>query len=249
VRQKGTTFRSLHLSKLCLHGCQRSFGLKARRKNEKGSKVAAPVSDMEVQQDSEMQEWLTEAVASYNNSSKKLIAKDSSEWEVCETLCLVEPSGKITLRNKDGKTLETYYKLKNSSRGSSNQAIAWARSLKYPIPDPPNSCLNGIVTICGFVLGIIPGIIWVIYIGKQKRDYQKRIEMLNDKWVDAGKPAPGILTNIMNPQATQVGGESTNGNLEEKIQRIKELKEKELISEDEYLQMRLHAFNEFADGK
>jgi hypothetical protein len=200
-----------------------------------------------MEQDPEMKAWLAEAVVSYNNFASRRIAEDPKEWEVCEIHSTVEPSGKIILCNKEGKTLKTYYKLKSNSRGNDNRAIAWARSLKYPIPDPPNSCLNGIVAVCGFVLGIIPGIIWVIFIDKQKRDYRKRIEILVDKWVDAGKPEPGVLTNVMTQQAIQAGAASTYGNVEEKIQRINELKERGLIGEDEYAQMRQNALNEFAE--
>jgi hypothetical protein len=199
-------------------------------------------------QDPETKEWLAEALVSYNEFAKKRIAEDPSEWEVCEAHSTVEPSGKITLCNKNGKTLKTYYRPMNNPRGNDNRAIAWARSLKYPVPDPPNSCLNGIVAVCGFLLGIIPGIIWVIFIDKQKRDYRKRIEILVDKWVDAGKPEPGVLTNATNMQAIAAGAESTNLNVEEKIQRVNQLREKGLISEDEYSQMRLQILNDFADG-
>lgn len=195
--------------------------------------------------ESNFKETIADAIASYNQSSEKRISEDPEEWGVHEENCIIEPSGKITLCNKHGKTLGVYYQAKDKSRTNENLAIAWARSLKYAIPDPPNGCLNVIITICGFFLGIIPGIIWIIFVENQKKDYKRRMEALVDKWIDAGKPDPGVLTNVANQQSqsSQVGIDPEV--IESKIQKINSMKEKGLINEDEYNRMRSQIIGDF----
>jgi len=112
---------------------------------------------------------------------------------------------KIVLRDVTGNEILEL----NGNFFDQNVAIAWARSCGYPVPRRPNGLLSMLLIIIGFIIFIIPGVailgliifiipgvailIWVAYRGQA---YQRDINALVARWVDAGKPEPGIKTNV-----------------------------------------------------
>lgn len=204
--------------------------------------------------DADLKIWLEEAIYSYHDFAYKQISENPEQWEVCEEKSIVQPNGKITLCNKEGEMLKVYYYQRNKGRSRNTRnksaeakAIMWARSLKYPVPNPPDGCFNGFIAICGFLLGIIPGIIWIIYVDTLTKNYRRRIEELIDKWIESGKPDPYNLPSSKKQQLNPVNTDSTIDHIDTKMRKLNELKEQQLISDNEYEQMRAKFLDEFGN--
>lgn len=68
--------------------------------------------------------------------------------------------------------------------------IEWAEFKGYPLPDKPYGFFFNIAIICGFLCGLIPGLILCYFAQKRKDNYEKEIRALTTKWVDSGNPIP-----------------------------------------------------------
>ena len=69
-------------------------------------------------------------------------------------------------------------------------AIAWARSKGYAIPEEPGGCLWILAIVAGLVAFIVPGLLLLVWLMLQQRDYERAVIEIRNKWIDAGRPAP-----------------------------------------------------------
>ena len=150
-------------------------------------------------------------------------------------------AGLYTLRDEKDKILfrveEQIIKsaLKNEPR---RKASEWALSMGYPVPKRPNGCLSFILVLVGLFCFIIPGILilgWVWYVGTQ---WERDMDSLVAKWVDAGKPEPGEETRVLEIEKIEEIDNGKESNFETQLNEINTMKDKGLISEEEYKKMR-----------
>ena len=74
------------------------------------------------------------------------------------------------------------------SKEKTEPVIEWAEFKGYPLPERPYGFLFNVGIICGFLCGLIPGLILCYFAQKRKDNYDKEIKQLTTKWVDSGKP-------------------------------------------------------------
>ena len=125
------------------------------------------------------------------------------------------------------------------------KAVAWAISMGYPIPSKLDGCLAAILVVVGLFMFVIPGILLLVWLFIQSNQYDRDMKQLVEKWVDAGRPAPNegikevtrlerIVEKVDNsaPQAAST---------EQRLLELNSMKEKGMITEDEYQAMRKKA--------
>lgn len=117
-----------------------------------------------------------------------------------------------------------------------SRVIAWARSMGYPVPNQPDGCLNVILIIIGLLIYIIPGIIILIWVAYSGQAYERELNSLISRWVAAGKPEPGVATNLDN----KINAVAERP-LQERLAEYKEMLDKSLISNEEYEALRKKA--------
>ena len=123
------------------------------------------------------------------------------------------------------------------SRDEKRRAIEWAKSMSYPIPEEPMGEISALVLcVVAFLFCFIPGIFALMYVNNRSTQYAREMTALRTKWVDAGKPEPGNAGNPMD-QLEAIPEKS----VEERLEEISSMKNKGLISNDEYEAMRKKA--------
>jgi len=174
----------------------------------------------------------TELAKSYGRSKQMQTASRNSSYLTTRHLVICESTGKEIVRFPRS--------LIESSSATVDQpkAVAWARSMRYPVPEEPNGCLNGILISIGLLIFIVPGVMVMIWVAYNWHDYQREMNALVARWVEAGKPEPGISTNLDAMLKTSSGLPIKNRLLE-----YKEMLDKELISQDEYIALRKKALD------
>lgn len=75
-----------------------------------------------------------------------------------------------------------------------------------------------------------------MYVNNRSTQYAREVTALRTKWVEAGKPEPGDVGNSIG-QLEAIPDKSA----EEKLEEISSMKNKGLISNDEYEAMRKNA--------
>ena len=128
---------------------------------------------------------------------------------------------------------------------SEEKAVAWAMSMGYPVPTKINGCATGLLVAVGLLCAIVPGILLLVWLGVQENQYKRDMAALVAKWVDAGKPEPGegakevtklerVVEKVETPSASA-------DSMEQKLTELNSMKEKGLITEEEYQAMRKKA--------
>jgi hypothetical protein len=118
------------------------------------------------------------------------------------------------------------------------RAIDWAKSMGYPIPEEPlDGCSSILLVLGGFLICFIPGIFAFLYINNRQTKYNSEMTAIRTKWVDAGKPEPGIKGRIVEP-LERLPDSKAQKTTQEQLEEIKELKEKNLIEDEEYQRLR-----------
>ena len=125
------------------------------------------------------------------------------------------------------------------------KAVAWAISMGYPVPSKLDGCLAAILVVIGLFMFVIPGLLLLVWLFIQSNQYDRDMKQLVEKWVDAGRPKPNegikevtrlerIVEKVDNsaPQATST---------EQRLLELNSMKEKDLITEEEYQAMRKKA--------
>ena len=129
-------------------------------------------------------------------------------------------------------------------RQETELAIKWAMSMGYPIPEKPMGGISALLFCClAFLLCFIPGIFAILYVNNRSTQYARDTTALRTKWVDAGKPEPGEEFKEVTKRETVVEKiESASADsVEERLLELNSMKEKSLITEEEYQAMRKKA--------
>ncbi len=117
------------------------------------------------------------------------------------------------------------------------KAVLWAKSMGYPIPSKMGGCLAFILVIIGLTAFVVPGVLILIWVWYQGNQYERDMRQLVAKWVDAGKPTPGKKENI--EKTLEILPEkNSEEEMEKKLKDLLSMKEKNLISDEEYKEMR-----------
>ena len=193
------------------------------------------------------------------NSQRKTLAKidnDSIEKQlsgkVPEILKAPNPAieKKSNIAPSEVKKVSSDFPMSNDAA-----AVAWAKSIGYPVPTKMNGCLTGVLDVIGLTAFVIPGVLILVFVFIQNRTYERDMKALVIKWVDAGKPMPGEkvksvekLEKIRETKVERITEktEADDKKLDEqgfeaKLQELNSMKEKGLISEEEFQQLRKKA--------
>ena len=101
-----------------------------------------------------------------------------------------QDGGFILLRRPAGKRIVTKIQASLVAR---TQARIWAISMGYIVPTQPGGCLSSFLIVVGLCTYIIPGILIWYWFRSQANQYERDMRALVEKWIDAGRPAPGVL--------------------------------------------------------
>jgi hypothetical protein len=118
------------------------------------------------------------------------------------------------------------------------KAVLWAKSMGYPIPSKMGGCLAIILVIIGLTAFVVPGVLILIWVWYQGNQYERDMRQLVAKWVDAGKPTPGKKENIGGKTLEILPEKNNEEDMEKKLKDLLSMKEKNLISDEEYKEMR-----------
>ena len=118
------------------------------------------------------------------------------------------------------------------------KAVLWAKSMGYPIPSKMGGCLAIILVIIGLTAFVVPGVLILIWVWYQGNQYERDMRQLVAKWVDAGKPTPGKKENIGGKTLEILPEKNNEEDMEKKLKDLSSMKEKNLISDEEYKEMR-----------
>ena len=117
------------------------------------------------------------------------------------------------------------------------KAVLWARSMGYPIPSKMGGCLAIILVIIGLCVFVVPGILILLWVWYQGNQYERDMRQLVAKWVDAGKPTPGKKQNLEKTLEI-VPEKNSEEEMEQKLKDLLSMKERNVISDGEYNEMR-----------
>ena len=106
-------------------------------------------------------------------------------------------------------------------------------------------CAASILVVIGLFIFIVPGVLLLIWIWVQDNQYERDMRALVEKWVDAGRPNPGegikevtrlerIVEKVETPSASAAS-------TQERLEGLNSMKEKGLITDEEYQAMRKKA--------
>ena len=71
------------------------------------------------------------------------------------------------------------------------KAVAWATAMGYSVPSKMDDGLAAFLVVIGLFIFIIPGALILIWVLIQINQYDRDMNKLIEKWVDAGRPKPG----------------------------------------------------------
>ena len=117
------------------------------------------------------------------------------------------------------------------------RAVIWAKSMGYPIPSKMGGCLAIILVVIGLFIFVVPGILILLWVWYQGNQYERDMRRLVAKWIDAGKPTPGKKENLEKTLEI-VPEKNTEEEIEQKLKDLVSMKERNIISDEEYNQMR-----------
>ena len=118
-----------------------------------------------------------------------------------------------------------------------DKAVLWAKSMGYPIPSKMGGCLAFILIIIGLFAFVVPGILILLWVWYQGNQYERDMRQLVAKWVDAGKPTPGKKENLERTLEI-VPEKNSEEEIEQKLKDLLSMKERNVISDEEYKEMR-----------
>ena len=159
------------------------------------------------------------------------------------------------LRNKEGKVLARItpglISAKNpdvvpptkeaKATKAREKAVAWANSMGYPVPEKWSGCLSAFLVVIGLCVYLFPGLILLLIVWNNGNQYERDMKSLVAKWVDAGKPDPGEKNKPVTQLEKIEDTHSAQTSTESRIEEIASMKNKGLISEEEYETLRKKA--------
>ena len=116
-------------------------------------------------------------------------------------------------------------------------AIAWARSVGYPVPEELNGCLGFFLVFLGLCIFVLPGLVIVIYVFYRGQRYESETNALVARWIDAGRPEPGIKSNVDN----MINTVETTKTITDQLEEYSKMLEQGLISSKEHEALRKNA--------
>tara|TARA_B100000989_G_scaffold262117_1_gene213451 strand:- start:219 stop:818 length:600 start_codon:yes stop_codon:yes gene_type:complete len=157
-------------------------------------------------------------------------------YELCDDkgkiLCKI-PQG-IVAKKLEDKGFKSNPMTESETR---EKAVLWARSMGYPIPSKMGGCLAIILVIIGLCVFVVPGILILLWVWYQGNQYERDMRQLVAKWVDAGKPTPGKKQNLEKTLEI-VPEKNSEEEMEQKLKDLLSMKERNVISDEEYNEMR-----------
>ena len=114
------------------------------------------------------------------------------------------------------------------------EAIAWAKSIGYPVPTKMGGCLSAFLVVLGLFAFIVPGLIILLIVWNNSRQYERDMKALVEKWIDAGKPEPGVKSRPIEQLEIIEEKPSAISSIESRLEDLLSMKEKGLISLEEY---------------
>ena len=128
-----------------------------------------------------------------------------------------------------------------SSISNEAAAIAWAKSIGYPVPTKMGGCLSTFLVVLGLCAYVIPGVILLLLVWNNGRQYERDMKALIEKWIDAGKPEPGMKTRPVEQLEKIEEKPAAPPSTESRLEELVSMKEKGLISQEEYETLRKKA--------
>ena len=114
------------------------------------------------------------------------------------------------------------------------EAIAWAKSIGYPVPTKMGGCLSAFLVVLGLFAFIVPGLIILLIVWNKSRQYERDMKALVEKWIDAGKPEPGVKARPIEQLEIIEEKPSAISSIKSRLEDLLSMKEKGLISLEEY---------------
>ncbi len=172
--------------------------------------------------------------------------KKSGHWGL--NFVLKDENGKILTRVDENAVdlkvdpsladqFPSLYKKDNSRE----KAVAWAQSMGYVIPSKMGGCSTTFFVALGLIFFIVPGLIILFWVWSQGNQYERDINALVAKWVDAGKPEVGEAAKPLERLEKVEEKITSSTSTETRIEELISMRDKGLISEEEYETLRKKA--------
>lgn len=121
------------------------------------------------------------------------------------------------------------------------QAVAWAYSMGYDIPEKMDGCSQGCLIAIALFAFVIPGVVFIVWVAYKNNQYERDISALISKWIDAGRPEPGEEpyeeSQLVRIEET-TGSAPISLSTEARLQELMSMKENGFISDSEYETLR-----------
>ena len=127
------------------------------------------------------------------------------------------------------------------------RAVAWASAMGYPIPKRMGGCASAILVVLGLCMFVVPGVLLLVWLFVEANQYDRDMKQLIAKWVDAGRPTPDEgfkeVTRLERIVEKVEDSAPQAASTEQRLLELNSMKEKGLITEDEYQAMRNKALD------
>ena len=181
----------------------------------------------------------------FTSNQKSDISEKLSGYEGIDYV-LRDQSGKVVAKINQGLVIgkierEGKRLVANSSDSNQAAAIKWATSIGYPVPTKMGGCLSTFLVVLGLCAYVIPGVILLLLVWNNGRQYERDMKALVEKWIDAGKPEPGMKTRPVEQLEKVEEKPAASPSTETRLEELASMKEKGLISQEEYETLRKKA--------
>ena len=109
------------------------------------------------------------------------------------------------------------------------KAVAWATAMGYSVPSKMDDGLAAFLVVIGLFIFIIPGALILIWVLIQINQYDRDMNKLIEKWVDAGRPKPGEgikeVTRLESISERVDHIETPSSSTEQRLEELDDLKE------------------------
>ena len=178
------------------------------------------------------------------SNQKSDISENLSGYEGIDFV-LRDQSGKVVAKINQGLVIGKLERegkvVSNNPYSNEKGAVKWANSMGYPVPSKWNGCLSTFLVIIGLCAYVIPGVILLLIVWNNGRQYERDMKSLIEKWIDAGKPEPGVKAKPVEQLEKVEEKPATSPSTESRLAELLSMKEKGLISQEEYETLRKKA--------
>ena len=164
---------------------------------------------------------------------KLLISNKNSKYEG-NSFLLKDYDDKTVCKINNAILFQRLQQTNQLKNPNEQKAVAWAKSLGYPVPKAPDGCMSVLLVIIGLCVFIVPGLIILLIVWNRSRQYELDMKALVEKWVDAGKPEPGVKARPVEQLEKVEEIPATSPSTESRLEELQSMKEKGLISQEEY---------------